>query len=91
MISEWRRGGQMEAGWLTRGFRAWLSPARTTGHQLVLDRGRSPGSSCHRSSCRGRKKRGGGERRMTRAGLRSDVCASRGSDPDREEPGLRQS
>lgn len=58
VISEWRRGGQVEAGGLTQGSRAWLFPARTTGHQLGLDRGRSPGNSCHRSSCRDPRRRG---------------------------------
>lgn len=52
VISEWRRGGQIEAGWLTQGSRAWPFPARTTGRQLVLDRGRNPGNSYHCSSCR---------------------------------------
>lgn len=58
VISEWRRGGQVEAGGLTQGSRAWLFPARTTGHQLVLDRGKSPGNSCHHSSCRDPRRRG---------------------------------
>lgn len=44
-------GGQKRPGWLTRGSRAWLFPARTIGHQLALDRGRNPGSSYHCSSC----------------------------------------
>lgn len=60
VISEWRRGGQVEAGGLTQGSRAWLFPARTTGHQLGLDRGRSPGNSCHRSSRSARLGCGGG-------------------------------
>lgn len=60
VISEWRRGGQVEAGGLTQGSRAWLFPARTTGHQLVLDRGKSPGNSCHHSSQSARLGCGGG-------------------------------
>lgn len=41
MISEWLcEAARVEAGELTQGSRAWLFfPARTTGHQLGLDRG----------------------------------------------------
>lgn len=57
VIAEWCWGGWIEAGWLTRGSRAWLSPGCTTGRQLVLDTGRNPGNSSHCSSCRESKEK----------------------------------
>lgn len=43
---------QLRSRGFTREFQAWLSPVRTTGHQLVLDRGENPSNSYHCSSCR---------------------------------------
>lgn len=50
VISEWRRGGQGGGRRAhTRSRASALFLPVVTGHQLGMDRGRSPGNSCHRS------------------------------------------